>query len=292
MRSLRIETHRGTFEALAWGDDDAPIALLLHGFPDTPRSWRWVAERLAARGLRVVAPYLRGYFPSPIEGAFDVDALADDLAAQIEALSRSVRATLVGHDWGAAIAYCAAARHARRFDCAVTLAVPHPLAFLRAVRTQRDQARRSAYMALFQAPFVSDAIVARDDFAFIDGLWKRWSPDYALPDEERRALKDCLRASMPAPLQTYRAMVWPPREAFTRIQRARRDRIAVPTLHLQGDRDGCIALSACEGQSPYFSGAFEHRAIARVGHFAQLEAPEIVADAILAWRRTHAQLSA
>lgn len=287
MQTTTITTPRGTFGAYQFGTRHAPVVIALHGFPDTARSWRPVGERLAAQGFHVVAPYLRGYAPSPLDGPFDVDALADDLAAIVAAVSPGAPVVLVGHDWGAVIAYIALLRHPTLFRVAVTLAVPHPLAFLESLPRTPSQVLRSSYMALFQIPRVAEAIVTRNDFTFIDTLWQRWSPGYVLPPDERRALKDCLAASMPGPLGPYRTLAWPPQAALQRIAHARDGRIGVPTLHLQGDQDGCIAVAACVGEERFFSAAFERRVLAGVGHFAPLEAPDAVANAIVDWTACH-----
>lgn len=287
MQVISLSTPRGTFGAYRFGRLHAPLAIALHGFPDTARSWQPVGQRLAAQGFQVIAPYLRGYAPSPLEGPFDVDTLTDDLAAIVDAVSPGAPVVLVGHDWGAVIAYMALLRHPGLFRSAVTLAVPHPLAFLMALARTPGQMLRSSYMALFQIPHVADALVAHDDFAFIDRLWRRWSPGYTLPADARRALKDCLKASMPGPLGPYRALAWPLGPALRRIQRAYGGHIGVPTLHLQGERDGCIAVAACQGEERYFSGPFERRILPGVGHFAPLEAPRAVADAIADWAARH-----
>jgi hypothetical protein len=88
-------------------------------------------------------------------------------------------------------------------------------------------------MALFQIPHVAEKIVARNDFAFIDLLWRRWSPGYVLPPKERRALNDCLAASMPGPLGPYRTLAWPPKAALQRIRHAWGACISVPTNTLK-----------------------------------------------------------
>jgi pimeloyl-ACP methyl ester carboxylesterase len=284
---IEIATPRGRFAAVACGPLDGSLVVLLHGFPDTPRSWAPVADRLAARGLRVVAPFLRGYFPSPCEGPYDVDTLADDLDAQLGALVGDAGATIVGHDWGAVVTYAAATRHRARVRSAITIAVPHPIAFVRALTTIPAQARRSGYMGLFQVPWLSDRIVAARDFAFVDALWSRWSPGLVPDDAARAALHACLRESMPAPLSMYRAMAWPPRAALARLRDGRRRTIDAPTLHLQGERDGCIAIEACAGQARFFAGPFESRVLAGAGHFAQLEVPDAIAAAIVDWRARH-----
>ena len=88
-----------------------PLALLLHGFPDTPHGWSGLMPALADAGYRVVAPFARGYAPTAIPGTKSTsqETLADDALALIEALGHE-SAVLIGHDWGAATGYVAAAK--------------------------------------------------------------------------------------------------------------------------------------------------------------------------------------
>jgi pimeloyl-ACP methyl ester carboxylesterase len=280
-----LQTSRGRFAVRSFGDDSSPLILALHGFPDTPASWAPVAGLLAQAGYRVVAPFMRGYSPSTLDGPFDVESIADDARALGDVLSPSKPFVVLGHDWGAAVAYVAATRLPERLRCVVALSVPHPVAFLRGLARSPAQLRRSWYMALFQVPFLAERLLARRDFALVERLWSDWSPDYRLHPEQLRELKRCLRASLPAPIAYYRAMAWPPREALQRIRAsATRDRrVKVPLLHLTGADDGCIGPEAGRGQSEFFEGPFRSETLAGVGHFMQLERPELVAREVLAW---------
>jgi pimeloyl-ACP methyl ester carboxylesterase len=258
----------GDFEVLRAGPRDAPRVVVLHGFPDHPPTFAPVIERIAAAGYDVVAPWLRGYAPSILAGPYDPEQLARD------ALSLEPR-YLVGHDWGAVATYAACALAPSTIRAAVTIAVPHPLAFLRSF-TRTAQLARSWYMLAFQIPRFEDVAAARD-FALIDRLWRRWSPDLSLDRAARDELHACLRASWPAPLLYYR------HAARAAMRRQPIETITVPTLQLQGARDGCIARSACRDQARGFAGDFREEVIPRVGHFAHVEAPALVADRAVAW---------
>ena len=108
---------------------DGPLALLLHGFPDTPRGWELVVPTLVEAGYRVVAPFMRGYAPTevPSTRATILDELAADALALIEALGHR-SAVLIGHDWGAATVYLATALAPERVDRLVAVGIPHPAA--------------------------------------------------------------------------------------------------------------------------------------------------------------------
>ncbi len=102
---IDVATPTVQLRALTWGLPDAPIALCLHGFPDTPYGWRKVVPMLVDAGWRVVAPFMRGYAPSsiPTDGSYHVGALIDDALQVLEAAGPTGRDVVIGHDWGAGI---------------------------------------------------------------------------------------------------------------------------------------------------------------------------------------------
>ena len=230
-----VELPSGHFAYLEQGHPEAPLILLAHGFPDHPKTFLPLMALLSTAGYRCVAPWLRGYAPSTLSGPFDRQRVGDDLADIAEALSPNAPAVLIGHDWGAGAAYTAVGRWPQRFRAAVTLAVPHVAAFERNLRGSRSQQQRSAYMALFMLPALPEKVLAFADFAYVERLWRRWSPGYTARPEYMRELKNTLRASMPGPLGYYRAL----RPSRMRLRQALLDarvRIYVPLLHLQASR--------------------------------------------------------
>jgi pimeloyl-ACP methyl ester carboxylesterase len=265
------------FHALSFGDPKAPALLWLHGFPDHPPTAIELLQRLG-RTHRVIAPWMRGYAPSPITGAFDVESLVRDAVAMIDAIGGPV--DLVGHDWGAAVVYAVCAFAPERVRRAVTLALPHPLTFLHALRSAA-QLRRSWYMALFQLPN-AERFVRANDFALIDRLWRAWSPGYALPDDRRRELHACLAASMPAPLGYYRAMVRPLRGFRTRTRRLATP-IATPLLQLHGADDGCVLPPDGAALDDRRFRARTLEIVPNAGHFLHLEQPDALAERLAAW---------
>lgn len=281
----RIATEAGEFELLTEGAKSDPLVLCLHGFPDHPPSFTPLLAEIAAAGYHAVAPWLRGYAPSTLEGPFDTDRLADDALALAHALSPGRPVYLVGHDWGAAITYVAASLWPSRIAAAVTMAVPHPNAFFGDLGRHPDQLRRSWYMLLFQLPWIAEREVRRNDYALIDRLWRDWSPGYSPSPAEMRALKDCLDRSMPAPIEYYRAALRPSVAGIRRLREsaAPERRIKVPLLSLMGAEDGCIAPWIGEHQDRFFTGPYRREVVAGVGHFMQLEAPSEIARRVLDW---------
>ncbi len=283
MQKAFVDTPAGRFAYLESGPSTGRLVVCLHGFPDHPESFAPLLQRFGAAGYRAVAPWMRGYAPSVLEGPYGADQLADDAVAIGRALGGPF--ALVGHDWGAAAAWVACARAPVDMACAVTMAVPHPLAFLRHVSRRPGQLRRSWYMAFFQLRGVAERVAARGDFALIDRLWRAWSPGFELDDASRRRLHECLAASMPAPLEYYRAL--PRSAALLRWLRAPERKVGVPVLHLHGERDGCVDPAATRGQRDHIDGPFECELIAGAGHFLHLEEPDQVARRALHWLRMY-----
>src|SRR5262249_24999862 len=151
-----------------------------------------LAQILVTAGYRTVSPYLRGYAPSTTVGPYDDARIGQDLVELALGLSPDRTALLVGHDWGAVAAYPALRLQPSAFRKAVTIAVPHVSAFTKNTSRDPAQQRCSAYMAFFMLPFVPERVVPRKDFAFVDALWRRWSPGYEPSPAYMRELKDCL----------------------------------------------------------------------------------------------------
>lgn len=265
-----LATPRGRFAALGWGDESAPVTLCLHGFPDHPPSFAPLAGVLAARGHRVVAPWMRGYAPSPLDGPYDVASLAADVAALVAATGARA---VVGHDWGAVALWAALAD--LDIDAACAIAVAHPLAVAANLPRSLAQLRRSGYMATLA---MRPDRLARDGFAMARRLWQRWSPGYRLGDAAWRALRHTLEASHPAPALYYRALFWPPPRPAV-LARLRRP-IDTPMLSVFGADDGCMAPETGAGQERFVTAGFEALVIPDAGHFVHLERPERVAAAI------------
>jgi len=156
-----------------------PLALCLHGFPDSPHSWRFLLPALADAGFRAIAPFTRGYAPTSLasDGMYQTGALSADANALHEALGGDENAVIIGHDWGAPSVYGAAGSEPSRWKRVVGMAVPPGGAMNVAFVNNMDQIKRSWYMFYFQHP-LSDIVVPSNDLAFIDMLWRDWSPGY------------------------------------------------------------------------------------------------------------------
>jgi pimeloyl-ACP methyl ester carboxylesterase len=126
MEQLRIDANGLTFAAFAWGEPDGPLALLVHGYPDTAHTWRHLGPELAETGYRAVAPFTRGYAPTdlaPNDSYLIADQTADILALHT-ALGGDDNSVLIGHDWGAVATWAVTDREPGRFRSYVSMAVP------------------------------------------------------------------------------------------------------------------------------------------------------------------------
>lgn len=272
-----LVTGRGSF-GLRWhGDGDGPVIVCQHGFPDDASTFDDLAAHLVDAGLRVAAVNLRGYAPSPLDGSLEMPDLVEDLLAVIDELSPDAPVGFVGHDFGAQIAYPAMAAAPHRFSAAVLLAGAHPAFVMRNARRSLRQLWMSRYIIFFQLGGLADRAVARDDFAYVDRLWRRWAPGFIPSAEHLARVKRTLATSMPAPVAMYRS------GGFDVAEQP----IAVPTLVVNGADDGCARPFLGDGQERLFTSAYQTETWPGTGHFPHLEYPERAAHRILDWLSSH-----
>lgn len=259
------------------GSPDGPLALCLHGFPDTAATWRHLMPVLADAGFRVVAPWLRGYPPTevPSERRVDPDVLAADVNALHRALGGTRDAVVIGHDWGAIAAMRAAAAAPQRWRRLATLSVP-PERILAGAKVDGRQAVRSRYALAALVPGAERRLLAGDAEGF-RRLWRRWSPGYEPTDVDL----DPLRAALAVPgagramLAYYRG--YAPAVLTRRALSVRTALPPQPHLVLHGRDDGCIGVEwaeATRGRLPHPASRVE--IVEGAGHFLHLERPDEV----------------
>lgn len=263
-----------------------PLALCLHGFPDSPHTWRHLLPSLAAAGYRAVAPFTRGYAPTsvPASGVYQTAALARDANALHDALGGDEHAVIIGHDWGAPSACGAAIDAPQRWRKVVSMAVPPGPALGAAFVGNLAQIQRSWYMFFFQHG-LSNFVVPANDFAFIDMLWSQWSPGYDAR-EDLAHVKQALREPdhLQAALGYYRATLGDGKRDPELAELQRRmgaEYPSQPLLYLHGDDDGCVGREVAEAARAISPANVRYEFVAQAGHFMQLEQPTRVNELIV-----------
>lgn len=279
------------------GDD---LVILLHGFPEFWYSWR---HQLIALGnsLHVVAPDMRGYNLSdkpPRVEDYRIEVLVDDVVALIDYFGAG-KAAIVGHDWGAGVAWAVAQRHPERVSKLAVLQVP-PAAAWRANITFR-QLLRSWYMLFFQLPRIPEWAIGRNKFAALDKTFKETvARKGSFTDEDIARYKEALGqpGALTGAINYYRANVrqlissrpgsgstdhdGPPQsESLSRA----RGRIRVPTLFIYGEQDFAILPATVRNVENYIDAAYREVRIADSGHWVQNETAEEVNAALLEFLR-------
>lgn len=272
--------------ALVWGPEQAPIALCLHGFPDTAYGFRRLAPILVDAGYRVVAPFMRGYLPSSTasDGAYHLGALMDDALRVRAAAGPTDADVVIGHDWGAITATGLAAMPESPFARAVVMSVP-PAATLRANRARLlrllpAQLLRSWYISYFQLPLLPE----RSESWTVPLLWRRWSPGYRAEDDLAE-----VRAAIGAPehwraaLGPYRATIRNsrPPARYAELHRWWTEPPRLPTLYLHGIDDGCMTAEFARFVGSALPDGSGVAVIEGAGHFLQQEQPHEVGRRIV-----------
>jgi pimeloyl-ACP methyl ester carboxylesterase len=160
---------------------EGPLVVLLHGFPDTPHGWAHTSAAMGDAGYRTVVPYLRGYHPDTIVPgrSYGAHETAEDAVRLLDALGAE-RAVLVGHDWGASIAYRAAVLAPERVRAICALAIPHP----RLLRRSLGLLWRGRHFLTLSLPS-GGWLARRRDFAYLDTLMRRWAPYWSGAEREQ-----------------------------------------------------------------------------------------------------------
>jgi len=258
--------------------DGEPV-LLMHGWPDDGELWRHQTAALTARGYRTIVPDLRGFGASSRPLAveeYTAPHLVGDVVGVLDGLGVP-RAHLVGHDWGAAIAWMAAALVPERVASVTALSVGHPSAFRAAGWRQREL---SWYMLLFQFPGVAEQWLSADDFR----NFRAWAAHPDIEDVVARLAKpDALTAS----LNLYRAIL-PPESLVA--EPVALPPVAAPAMGVWSSGDLALTEEQMTGSRAYVTGAWRYERLEAVGHWLPLEAPDAVNALLLDFLESAATL--
>lgn len=266
---MQLDVGGLVLDVLVEGPPDAPVVLLLHGFPQTAHCWRSVVPLLA--GFRVVAPTQRGYSPgarpADVED-YRLPLLVGDALGVLDALGVE-RAHVVGHDWGAAVAWQLGARHPTRVRTLTAVSVPHPSAFLLALQGDADQRARSAYMKDFARPG-HDQVLLADGAAGLRQLFGGLPPEV---DVEAVVAA----AGVPGALRSWLAWYAAQRREDVDGTPA----VSVPTMHVWSDGDAALGRTGAELTERFVTGPYRFEVLTGVSHWVPEQAPRELAALLL-----------
>lgn len=267
-----IEAGGLVFDARVAGPRGGSPVLLLHGFPESSLEWEAQLVALARAGYRAVAPDLRGYSPGarpPAVSDYALETLAGDVFAIADALGFA-RFHLVGHDWGAAIAWEVAGEQPERIVSLTAVSVPHPTAFALALANDPDQQAKSTYITFFRQPGVAEQTLLASDAAVLRGIYGD-GPASAHADDYVALLSE--PGALTAALNYYRALGLTSSTGPT----------TVPTLYVWSTGDTALGRYGAERCGDYVDAPYRFAIIAGVSHWL----PEDAADELSALLLEH-----
>ena len=286
--TIETETLRIAYER--HGPADAPVALLLHGFPDDLRTWDDVSQQLVAAGYQTIAPAMRGcggsVFPNPdTPRSGQTTALAQDAIDLLDHLEID-KVVLVGHDWGARAAYLIAALWPERVERLVALAAGYETGLMAGDKIPIDQIHAYWYQWFFHSERGHEALKSnRRELCHY--IWHAWAPTFQFDETTfvRTAASwdnpDWVDVVLHAYCFRWGTAPPDPRYDYLEKQLTPQPRIGVPTTVLHGELDGASLVASSEGKEAYFTGPYARRVLPGVGHYVPREAPSAVVDAVL-----------
>lgn len=268
------------------GPEDGELVVLLHGFPEFWYGWRHQIDALAEAGYRVLIPDQRGYNQSEKPKSLDdyhIEKLVGDINALIRWAGRD-QAYVIGHDWGAMVAWWLALIYSRRVKKLAILNVPHPKIFEKTIRSNPRQMLRSTYAMFFQIPWLPETLASLNDYRFFAQAIERSGQPRTFSDSEMAAYRAAWAkpGAMRAMLNWYRAYAQRPAPTPDTY------RVRVPTLILWGMKDTALdssmvqpSLEMCDnGQLIEFANAT---------HWVQHDEPEKVTQSLLEFLKSPPQ---
>ena len=260
------------FDVVDQGPETGEVIVALHGFPQLSSCWDAVTPSLTRAGYRVLAPDQRGYSPGarPAHARdYRLDLLGGDVLALADAAGAD-RIHLLGHDWGGAVAWYLASRHADRVRSLSVVSTPHPRALLKALRGR--QLLKSWYMPVLQLPWVPEVTLRSRNAALTRRLLGRSGMSTLRQDEAATLLVEPGAAT--ATLNWYRAM---------RTRHAPGPgHVAVPTLYVWGDHDVALGRRAAEYTAEWVTGPYRFEILKGASHWIPDERPRELANMVLA----------
>lgn len=270
LMSARLDSYRHdglTFEVTDSGPQAGRVVIMLHGFPEDRHQWSELSGPLVEHGYRVLAPDQRGYSPGATpkgRRAYRMEALTGDVLALADAAGAETF-DVVGHDWGALVAWSLAAGHPQRLRSLCALSVPHPAA-IRQLVWRSSQALRSSYVALFQLPWLPERLMGAGGGRVMASGLERGGLD--APTARRFAAKTTDSRGLTGPLNWYRAMPLDGRNLPGPV--------TVPTLFVWGDRDRFVSRAWAEACGGWVTGRYRFAVLQGKSHWLPTTAAQEV----------------
>ena len=274
------------------GPADGPPVLLLHGFPDNRHLWRHQVTALADAGHRVLAPDLRGFGDSDRPDGVDAYALpllVTDLVGLLDHLGVE-RTAVVGHDWGAVLAWAFTSAHPDRVDRLVAVSVGHPAA--RAAAGIEQQVK-GAYILGFLVPGLAERTLPRRDWWWLRRAWGAATSD-GHPDLARQVADLSRPGALTAALSWYRANIRPPRvplpgpvrrrlprPAAPQRPRTPRHPVTCPVMGVWSTGDPVLTEAQMTGSARHVAGPWRYERVEGAGHWVPVEAPERLSELLV-----------
>lgn len=261
------------FDVVDRGPLDGDITVLLHGFPQTASSWDALAPRLHAEGYRTLAPDQRGYSPRARPRgryAYRTSELVNDVLALIRTADPGSRGVhVIGHDWGAAVAWALAATHPNALSTLTALSVPHPAAFIRSLFTSR-QFLLSWYMYFFQLPWIPELALRRLYRSGNSGVATKLTAGQPEADTLRDVTFLMTSGALTPALNWYRAMPFNPPSRLSPV--------TIPTMFIASDADPVLGPKCAALTRDHVTGPYTFHTLPEVGHWIpEQAAPEVAA---------------
>lgn len=270
---MRVTVGDMVYDVRVSGPQDGRPVLLLHGFPQTSRSWDAVASRLAAAGCRCIAPDQRGYSPGarpPAVEDYAMGPIVADTVGMLDALELD-RVDVVGHDWGANVGWLTASWHPTRVRSLTAVSVPHPLAYGWAFRHDPEQQQKASYIALFRLPGGK-----AEEVLLADGgrRLRRVMDGGNIPADAIEAYVEALSepGALTAALNWYRAMSGRDAEGLGPVM--------APTTYVWSTADVALARAGAERCAEQVAGDYRFVELEGISHWVPEQAPEALTAAI------------
>lgn len=261
-----------TFDVIDTGPIEGEPVILLHGFPERAASWSAVASQLNDAGLRTYAPDQRGYSPGARPRSrfgYRTSELVDDVKELIDRVGRPVH--VVGHDWGAAVAWGLAGKYPDSVATLTAVSVPHPAAFMRSMVTS-SQGLKSYYMLLFQLPWLPRAVLSRPKLA-ARVLGKAGMSNADIDTYLDQIVDD---GALRGGLGWYRSL------PLTRPSDIKK--VSVPTTYIWSDDDIALGRKGAETCEQWVTGPYKFEIIEGASHWLLTQHPDrlssIIADRV------------